>query len=242
MIWAWVIVLALVSMAPLAAYASRGSRLRGRQEAALSLHRAQLQELERELTEGRLVTEEYTAARLEVQRRLLADAALSEVPPPRSGFGGIVLVALLVPAVALGLYLKVGQPDFPPEDAAVQGGPPMTAAEQEKAARDDALIAQLRARLKLMEPHAAHTIEGYEVLGRAELSRGHLPEAAEAWKVVLADQFDATLAVQTAEVLTEASGRVTPEALALFRKALAAAPADAPWRPMARKRIAEAGG
>ena len=109
-----------------------------------------------------------------------------------------VLVAVLVPAVALGLYLKVGQPDFPPKDASLGAPPLITAEEREKAARDDALIPQLRARLQMMEPHAAHTLEGYEVLGRAELSRGRLPEAAAAWKVVLADQFDATLAVQTA--------------------------------------------
>ena len=105
-----------------------------------------------------------------------------------------------------------------------------------------AALALLRARLRLMDPTSPRTMEGYEILGRAELTRGHLPEAAEAWKTVLAQKFDPTLAVQTAEGMYEAAQKMTPEALAMFKRALAEAPADAPWRPMARKRIAEAGG
>jgi cytochrome c-type biogenesis protein CcmH len=70
-----------------------------------------------------------------------------------------------------------------------------------------------------------------------------LPEAIDAFQHVLADRFDATIAAETAEMMTEVAGNtVTPEALALFKRAMAAAPADAPWRPMAQKRIAEAGG
>ena len=34
-------------------------------------------------------------------------------------------------------------------------------------------------------------------------------------------------------------GRVTDEAAGLFRRALAESPADAPWRPMAQKRLSE---
>ena len=34
--------------------------------------------------------------------------------------------------------------------------------------------------------------------------------------------------------------KLTEEAVALFRRALAEAPADAPWRPMAEKRLSEA--
>jgi cytochrome c-type biogenesis protein CcmH len=62
--------------------------------------------------------------------------------------------------------------------------------------------------------------------------------AAEAWRTALGIRFDATLAVETAEAITESSGGVTDEAAALFRRALADAPPDAPWRPMAEKRLA----
>jgi cytochrome c-type biogenesis protein CcmH len=243
MIWVWIAVLAALSVAPLVFFGWRSARIRGRQESAMALHRAQLRELDLDLADGRLIAEEHEAAKLEVQRRLLADAALGDGQAATSGRGTLALVGLLVPAAALILYLRIGQPDFPPPDGAApaaEAGP--STAQAAKAAKDDALIAQLRARLRLMDPASPRTLEGYEILGRAELTRGHLPEAAEAWKTVLAQKFDPTLAVQTAEVLYEAAQKMTPEALAMFKRALAEAPADAPWRPMAQKRIAEAGG
>jgi cytochrome c-type biogenesis protein CcmH len=243
MIWLWVVALAVVTVAPLVAYTLRAGHQRGRQEAALSLHRAQLRELDRDLEDGRLVAEEHEAAKLEVQRRLLADAALAEPAPPRSSIVAVVLAGVLVPVAALALYLSVGHPGFPPADGAVPAAPPqLTPAQRAELQRGEEEVAQLSARLRMMEPHAPKTLEGYEILGRAELSLGHLPEAADAWQHVLADRFDPTLAAQTAEVETEVAGSVTPEALALFKRALAAAPPDAAWRPMAQKRIAEAGG
>ena len=78
MIWVFIFLLALLTVAPLVLYAWRGGRLRSRQYAAIALHRAQLQELDQELADGRLMAEEHAAAKLEVQRRLLADAALTE--------------------------------------------------------------------------------------------------------------------------------------------------------------------
>jgi cytochrome c-type biogenesis protein CcmH len=240
MIWLWVAALAVVTVAPVLLYTLRAGRLRGRQEAALALHRAQLQELDRDLEEGRLVTDEHEAAKLEVQRRLLADAALVETAPPRSGFIAVALATALVPCVALLLYLSVGHPGFPPQD---KNAPALPTPEQaQKLAQEDAELAQLRARLPLMDPHADHTLEGWMILGRADLQRGLLQDAADAWQHILDERFDPALAAQTAEVLTEAAGRITPDALALFKRALAAAPPDAPWRSMAQKRIAEARG
>jgi cytochrome c-type biogenesis protein CcmH len=245
MIWVYIVLLALLTVAPLGLYAWRGGRLRSRQYASIALHRAQLQELDQELADGRLVPEEHAAAKLEVQRRLLADASLTETVGKPAGTGSLVLTAVLVPLVALVLYLRLGQPDFPPRDAgagmpqqAAAGAPQEDAA---KAAKDEQLIAQLRARLELMDPHADRTLQGYQILGQAELSRGHLPEAADAWKHVLDVKFDPTLGAETAEVMTEVAGKITPEALAMFKRALAEAPSDAPWRPMAEKRVAEAG-
>jgi cytochrome c-type biogenesis protein CcmH len=237
MIWLAALALAALTLAPLGIFTWRGGRLRGRQEAALALHRAQLTELDRDLADGRLLAAEHDAAKLEVQRRLLADAALPDGAEAGTGSGLVLITALIIPVAALALYLTSGHPDFPPPTPAATTG-----VDAATAARDDQLIGQLRARLQLMDPHAAQTLRGYEILGNAELARGHLPEAAAAWQHVLADRFDPTLAVQTAEVLTETNGRVTADSLALFKRALAAAPPDAPWRPMAEKRIAEGAG
>ena len=242
MIWVFIVVLAGLALAPLGFYAWGGGRLRSRQYAAIALHRAQLAELDRDLAEGRLLSEEHAAAQLEVQRRLLADAALTESVGRPAGNGALILTAALVPAAALLLYLRIGHPEFPPRDAAMDAHPAMTPAEAERAAKDDALIGQLRAKLAVMDPHNENTLAGYTILGNAELKRGHLPEAAAAWKQFLAQRFDPTLAMETGEVLSEAAGQITPEAMALLKRALAEAPPDAPWRTMVKKQIAQAGG
>jgi cytochrome c-type biogenesis protein CcmH len=234
--------LAVLAVAPLAFYAWGGGRLRSRQYAAIALHRAQLAELDRDLADGRLLADEHAAAQLEVQRRLLADAALTETVGRPAGNWTLILTGLVIPVAALVLYLQIGHPDFPPKDAAQEAHPSMTPAQAEAAAKDEALIAQLRDRLQVMDPQNENTQAGYMLLGNAELKRGHLPEAAAAWKQFLAVKFDPTLAVETAEVLTESAGQITPEALALFKRAVAEAPANAPWKPMAQKRISEAGG
>ena len=64
--------------------------------------------------------------------------------------------------------------------------------------------------------------------------------AAAAWTTSLSISFDPTLAAATAEALSEGSGRVDTRARELFQQALASAPADAPWRSMVVKRLAEA--
>jgi cytochrome c-type biogenesis protein CcmH len=247
MIWVYIAVLAVLTLVPLALYAWRGGRLRSRQYAAIALHRAQLAELDRDLAEGRLLSAEHAAAQLEVQRRLLADAALTETVGRPAGNGALVLIGVAVPVAALLLYLQIGHPEFPPPDtAAATGQPVVTPAQQaklaEEQAKDAALIAQLRARLQMMDPKNENTLAGYALLGNAELKRGHLPEAAAAWKQFLAQRFDPTLAMETAEVLSEVAGQTTPEALALLKRALAEGPPDAKWRPMVEKQIKEAGG
>lgn len=235
MIWLFILGLAAAALAPVALLAARARAARGRRDAALALHRAQLGELDRDLALGRLLPGEHAAAVLEVQRRLLADAALEDAAPSASRGRGVWLALALVPVAAVSLYLVGGDRRF------WQGTQAATQAEIASRARDDALVAQLRNRLALMNPDDPRRMQGYTLLGNAELSRGHLPEAAQAWRAVLNQRFDPTTAVELAEVLTEMAGSVTPEAANLFRRALAEAPPDAAWRRMAEKRIRQEG-
>ena len=98
----------------------------------------------------------------------------------------------------------------------------------------------MRRRLTEIDPHSEQARQGYVLLGNAEASRGRLQEAADAWRTALAVRFDPTMAAEAAEAITEVNGQVTDEAAALFRRALTEAPPDAPWRPMAEKRLSEA--
>jgi cytochrome c-type biogenesis protein CcmH len=234
MIWLAIALLAAVSLAPLAYSLRRAAAAHGRQEAAIALHRAQLAELDRDLADGRIAAAEHANAVLEVQRRLLAAAGNTE-PNAQTRSGSPVLIALLlVPLAALALYVVGGSPGLPAAPLADR-----IAAAHQRSEQEASLIAQLRRRLAELDPHSEQARQGYVLLGNAEASRGRLNEAADAWRTALATRFDPTIAAEAAEAMTEGQGHVTDEAAMLFRRALAEAPADAPWRPMAQKRLSQ---
>lgn len=226
--------LALVALVPLALVLRRvGAGTRGTRDPALMLHRTQLGELDRDLAEGRILPAEHATAVLEVQRRLLA---VTDDRPVRTGSSTPVLVTLLVvPVVAMGLYLVQGQPGMP----TLRPGSPELALIKQRAA-DDALVDTLRERVQSQDPGSPQAREGYVLLGTVEEARGKDAAAAEAWVQALQTRFDPALAVRAAEALTRAEGRVTDASAALFRRALLGAPPDAPWRAEAEARLGPA--
>ncbi len=234
MIWLAIVLLAAIALAPLALSLRRASVARGRREAAIALYRAQLAELDRDLADGRIAASEHASAVLEVQRRLLAVAGSVEAASGTGSRGPVLLALLLVPVGAFALYLLGGSPGLPSVPLAER-----IAAAREREARAVSLIAQLRQRLAELDPHTEQARQGYILLGNAEATRGRLQEAADAWRTALATRFDPTIAAEAAEAITEVQGHVTDEAAMLFRQALAASPPDAPWRPMAEKRLSE---
>ncbi len=234
MIWLAIPLLAVITMAPLGWTAWRAERVRGRREAALGLHSAQLHELDRELGAERLSATEHQIAVLEVQRRLLAEAERAEAPTRRGGWAAISVTLGLVPCAALALYLVGGHPELPAQPLAAR-----LAAGSTQSARDAELIEALKTSIASLDPHSTQARQGWVILGSAEASRGDMAGAANAWSRALSIQFDPQLAVQTAEAETEADGHISQQAAGLFRQALATAPADAAWRPMAERRLAE---
>lgn len=221
--------LALAALAPLAWAASRPTHPQGWRAAAVTLHRAQLAELDRDLAEGRVPAPEHALAVLEVQRRMLAADATADLPPAGTDRGPLVAALVLVPLVAAGLYLVHGSP-----------GLPSPAARTDPASRQAGqMIEDLKRRLATLDPRSEQAREGFELLGNAEASLGRVDQAAWAWRAALAARFDPTTALKAAEATSEVAGMVTPEAAALFRRALDAAPADAPWRGMAERRLGE---
>ena len=62
MIWLAVALLAAIALAPLALSLRQTAAARGRQEAAIALHRAQLAELDRDLADGRIAAAEHANA------------------------------------------------------------------------------------------------------------------------------------------------------------------------------------
>jgi cytochrome c-type biogenesis protein CcmH len=235
MIWIALAALTGLTLLPLVLSLRHGAQLRDQRAAALSLHRAQLAELEQERATGQIGVAEYEAALLEVQRRLLAaDAARGKDSPGAVQFPLAVLFPLL-PLIATVLYLVGGVPGMEAQPLAAR-----RAAEARHAAQEDALIRQLRQRLAGMDARGEQGRRGYMLLGNAEMRRGNAREAAAAWRVALESGFDPTIAVMTGAAITQVEGKVTAEAAALFRRALAEGPKDAPWRAMVEQQLKDA--
>ena len=231
MIWLAILLLALVALVPLALVLRRRAEARGGRAPALQLHRAQLADLDRDLAEGRILPAEHATAKLEVQRRLL-HAGEAEEPPAQPGSRAPLLVTLAaVPALALGLYLIAGVPSLP--------SPGPAAAAQRRAAEEAILVGQLRASLAAMDPSTERARQGFVLLGNVEEARGNDAAAADAWRTALQTRFDPMLAARAAEAAVRAQGGVSEGSAALFRRALDAAPADAPWRTVVEGRLAQ---
>lgn len=194
MTWLVLALLAAFILSPLAWAALRPPRERSRGEADLALFHAQLAELDAQRAEGRLDEASHKAATLEVQRRLLA-APASEAGRSASAVSPLLLAALvLVPVAGVLLYLDRGSP----------GMPSATLTERRQAeAADDAIITQLRQRLRNADPATEAGRQGFILLGNAERGRGRLAEAAASYRRALDARFDLGLAIRLVEVEIE---------------------------------------
>jgi cytochrome c-type biogenesis protein CcmH len=228
MIWALIVLLALAVLAPVLLALRGRAESRSARDLAVQLHRTQLQELDRDLAEGRILPAEHATAVLEVQRRLLAAAGAPEAAQRAGARWPVVTAVVAVPLAAFVLYAVSGsQPGMPSVSAADQ---------QARAAEEGALIAELKQRLASMDPASDRARQGYVLLGSVEEARGNPGAAAEAYRMALRGKFDATIAARAAEAAVRAEGGVSESSAALFRRALAAAP-DAPWRDAVLQRL-----
>jgi cytochrome c-type biogenesis protein CcmH len=176
--------LAILLMAPLLLIFRGKNATRNRREAALALHRAQLGELARDLTEGRIASPEYAAAKLEIQRRLLTADAFAD--PKLDGNARFLLIAtvIAVPVMAFALYLPGSTPEIPSE--------PHTrwlAQQQVINTRLAALISEIRARLAGENPNSTDASQGEAYLAEAlsEQAGTITPEALALFKQSLAN-------------------------------------------------------
>jgi len=211
-VWLPIALLAIAALLPAGAALFATPQARGRTEADVALYRAQLAELEREHAAGRLDAAALQAATLEVQRRLLA--APTEAPrAARRGRQVLAAALIAVPLLAGGLYWWRGIPDMPSASHATRA---------DETAREQVMIAQVRARLGELAAGDPRAREGWLLVGNAERNRGDLPAAAEAYRRALALGFEPDIAGQLAQVLLE-DGQADA-AVALLAQALPQAP------------------
>jgi len=272
MIWFWMMAgfLILVALAallrPLIWRTGRGA---DEGAAAVAMFRRQLADIDTELAQGRLVSDEAAATRTEITRRMLASAdrergeAAAANPAEISWrIAAAVGVAGILPAAAIAVYFAVGAPAAINLPTAAS-----TTARPHDATELAAAADQLKARLEREPDHP----EGWVLLGRTLATLQRFDEADDAYRRAISLKPDQPqLHAELGEVLVlEAGGTVTPAAEAEFGKSgndprarfygaeadlqrgdngaaktalqalLADAPVDAPWRKIVAARLAE---
>lgn len=149
----------------------------------VNVYKDQLAELDREAAEGRIADADLAAARLEIQRRLLA-AADSDEENRRPVARWPLLAAAVVPAIgAVVVYLQLGQPTVPDYPLAARPVPANdqtadgAAAEGEGNLALSAMVAALQKRLD----EAPEDPQGWILLGRSYATLGRLEPASSAF-------------------------------------------------------------
>jgi cytochrome c-type biogenesis protein CcmH len=229
----------------------------------LAVYRDQLEEIERDQAAGLIGAGEAASAQVEVSRRLIAAADAEATAPPiapdiaitRRRQSVAVMALVVLPVVAIGLYLMIGSPSRP-----ISAQKPSI----------EHLVAQVEARLA-QNPNEGR---GWEVLAPIYLRLGRFDDAVKARRQALAlngesaERFsglaealiaaangvitaDALAALKSALALdaqhvktrfylglaAEQDGRAQ-DAIAIWRALLDEAPADAPWAPTVRGELA----
>lgn len=177
-----------------------------------SIHRDRLAELERDRASGVLAAAGYAEAREELQRQLLDDTAAVEhiatTEETGSRYRFVILLALVVPALAIGLYALLGTP------AALA---PQTGHAQQAAPEMEALVARLAQK---MEQHPEDP-QGWAMLARAYKALGRWDDAERAFaRIGPTLEQDASLLADRAEVLAQKAGRFEGRPRELLAQAL----------------------
>ena len=210
----------------------RAQAAASRRDYDLRVYRAQLAEVARERERGLLGEREAEAARLEVERRMLAADAADRERRQASATRGrhwALAVALVValPALASGLYAYLGSPHQP--------GVPFAGRAEERAqgaARQQQTLPSVESMIARLEAQSAEAPDNPQIalrLGHAYALAGHFERAAETYRQAISRHPDvAELHSALGEALVMASdGVVGPDARIAFDQALARDAGDA---------------
>ena len=233
-----------------------------------AVYRDQLGEVESDRERGLIAAPEAEAARLEIERRLLATDTIDAAPGRKeagvSARAIMIAVATALPVFALGLYLTYGSPRLPDQ--------PLAARLQDSASDQnlEALVARVEARLR-EHPEEG---DGWEVIAPIYMAWRRYTDAAEAYghAVRLLGEspkrlsgYGQALVLGNDGVVSEDARRALERALVLdpnlveprillaiakeqdgkfadaiedWRALLAKSEGEVPWRKMVEKRIA----
>jgi cytochrome c-type biogenesis protein CcmH len=212
--------------------------LASRFEGELAIYRDQLAEIERERANGSLSESDAAAARLEIERRILAAAdSTRPATEPSSVLHRLLppALALVIPLLALGLYLQIGHPGLPAAPFVAGARPP---AEDGRGQPMD--IARLVAAARANAANRPNDPEAQSALGEAltlEADGTVTPAALDAFNKVIVAAPDDPRALYYLG-LHEAQAGDSRAALKRWQELEAKSPPDAPYLPVLRAEIA----
>ena len=200
-----------------------GGRHARKQREALNvaIHRDRLAELEAERDAGNLSEEAFEQARNELERDLLVDVEPGEETatanaPARSGRWVGVMVAVLVPVAAVGLYWNLGAINLVDANNTPPHAP--QAAGEPQAGDLEAVVGELKKRINEGDP----ALEDWLLLVRAQVMLRRYEAAQETLRRAREDEGDAPdLLTEMADVSARLQdGRMSGEPEELIHKAL----------------------
>ena len=188
-------------------------------QANVKVYREQILDLDREHANGHLSDAEWQQSRDELSVRLLQDTAVEDEPQvitQAQSWRTAVVIALVFPISALGLYIWLGAPEaispMPPASALAEA-----ATEQAAAPNLDQIVENLASKLQA-DPN---NLEGWVLLGRTHRSMGNLDAALSAFDRALKLNADDELILARAEVLAAKNqGRFDGEPWRVIREVL----------------------
>jgi cytochrome c-type biogenesis protein CcmH len=223
MIWVLLIVLAAISSWFVIRPLLQPQDDQEASSSSLQVYRSQLVEVDADLARGIISPAEADAARVEIKRRILnLEEAPDRVAGPRVARSIAVASGLLCAGLAAMLYAQLGRPLLPGKPYSLQ---------QEQAAVSDAATNELDAMIAKLTSHLATSpedLQGWRALGWAQMQTGRTAEGVKALAraAELAPKDAAVLSMYGEGLVREADGKVSPQALAIFERVIAIAPAD----------------
>jgi cytochrome c-type biogenesis protein CcmH len=194
----------------------------------LEVYRDQLAELDRDRQRGLVGDDEATAARLEIERRMLAASEPGRDAGATATVGGLpkavaAMIAVALPVGALTVYLDVGRPGLPGQPHAerpVAGG--------EAHGPDGRALDEMAARLAQRLRDQPDDLDGWLLLARTYQTLGRYAEAATAFgRAAALAGGRAELQATYGEALVQAAeGIVSPAAREAFDAALELDPTE----------------
>lgn len=234
-LWITIAVLTAVALGLLLVPLARRGRAPAPTRAAydITVYRDQLAEVDRDLERGLFGDDQAHAARIEIQRRMLAagpedgsgGTEKPARPRPRGSVAVIAAIAVAVPAGAVGLYLYLGSPGAPGQPFAERG---TATADADAEAGDQeglrAVVGRLAERL-LRNPD---DLNGWLLLARSYMTLEHYDDAANAFRraMGLSDNRADIAAGYAEAVALGDGGPITPEVRQIFEGVFAAEPGN----------------